>query len=741
MKDYHDFLASKQLAAKPSGFTVNRDQLNPSLFPFQADIVQWALKLGRAAIFADCGLGKTLMQLEWARQVAEKTGGIVLILTPLAVAQQTAKEAERFGIKAAVVSSHYEIDALVKEGYGIFVTNYQKLHHFDPKCFSGIVLDESSILKGFDRSTCQGLIEAFENTPHKLACTATPSPNDYMELGTHAEFLGVMKRSEMLSMFFVHDSSETSKWRLKGHAEEAFWRWVSSWACMIRKPSDLGYSDEGFELPPLEFKYHWVDAPAPDGYLFATAPMSIHERRHVRRSSLSSRVKVCAELVNRDMMEPWLVWCDLNEEGTQLDKEIPLAEEVAGRHTDAQKEAAMSAFSRTVVPVLISKPSICGFGMNWQHCSNVAFVGLSDSYESFYQAIRRCWRFGQKKPVTVHIIASEAEEAVVENIKRKERQHQEMVAGMVKQVGLTSDVVRRVQGDGIGPVERGESWTAYNGDCVECVGLLQPDSVGYSIFSPPFSSLYSYSNSDRDMGNSADDGEFFQHFGYLVKELFRVLKPGRNVSVHCMNLPSTIAHNGYIGIRDFRGDIIRLFGDAGFIYHSEVCIWKDPVTAMQRTKALGLLYKQLKKDSCMSRQGIPDYLCTFRKPGANAEPVFKRPEEFPVSQWQNYASPVWMDIDQTETLSRTEARDEKDEKHICPLQLGVIRRGVQLWSNPGDLVLSPFMGIGSEGHVSVGMGRRFVGVELKRSYFDQAVKNLRAAEDEAKQPKLFSEAA
>lgn len=282
-----------------------------------------------------------------------------------------------------------------------------------------------------------------------------------------------------------------------------------------------------------------------------------------------------------------------------------------------------------------------------------------------------------------------------------------------------------------------DEFVLYNGDCVEVTKGLPNDSVHFSIFSPPFASLYTYSNSDRDMGNSKSENEFFQHFQFLTQELYRVLKPGRLMSVHCMNLPTTKSRDGYIGIHDFRGELIRIFESVGFIYHSEVCIWKDPVTAMQRTKALGLLHKQLKKDSAMSRQGIPDYLVTMRKPGVNDEPVTHTNETFPVSVWQRYASPVWMDINPSKTLQKQSARDEKDERHICPLQLEVIERAIELWTNPNDVVLSPFAGIGSEGYVSLEMCRRFVGVELKDTYYAQAVKNLITAVESKKQKTLF----
>lgn len=277
--------------------------------------------------------------------------------------------------------------------------------------------------------------------------------------------------------------------------------------------------------------------------------------------------------------------------------------------------------------------------------------------------------------------------------------------------------------------EFGENWAAYNGDCVEVVSGLPNNSVHYSIFSPPFASLYTYSASDRDMGNCRDAEAFYQHFLFLVRDLYRVMMPGRLISFHCMNLPTSKERDGFIGIRDFRGDLIRMFQDAGFIFHSEVCIWKDPVTAMQRTKALGLLHKTIRKDSSMSRQGIPDFLVTVRKPGENPEPIAHTKEAFPVSLWQRYASPVWMDINPSDTLQKESAREQADERHVCPLQLQVIQRGLELWSNPGDTILSPFMGIGSEGFQSIKMGRKFVGAELKGSYFSQACRNLRSAEN------------
>ena len=365
--------------------------------------------------------------------------------------------------------------------------------------------------------------------------------------------------------------------------------------------------------------------------------------------------------------------------------------------------------------------------MNWQHCARMGFVGMDDSFEKFYQAVRRCYRFGQKRSVKVHIVTAENEGQILENIKRKEAQHHALSTNMVEHMkDIMSEELngsRKITDEYRDDTVEGEGWTVHLGDCVKWSRRMADNSIDYSVFSPPFADLFVYSNSYHDMGNCKDDDEFAAQLKFLISELFRVLKPGRNVSFHCMNLPTTKTRQGFIGIRDFRGTLIRAFQEAGFIYHSEVCIWKDPVTAMQRTKALGLLHKTIRENSTMSRNGLPDYVVTMRKPG-DCENRVTHGEDLPVSLWQKYASPVWFDINQGRTLNRMPARDENDEKHMCPLQLDVIERCIHLWTNPGDVVFSPFTGIGSEGYTAVRMGRRFVGTELKPQYWELAVQNI-----------------
>ena len=728
--EYKTFLREKWKIIEQSGFEAV--DINSLLFDFQKDIVRWATLKGRSAIFAGCGLGKTAIQLEWGRLVADHTGGMVLLLAPLAVSRQTLSEAAKFSI-ANVRIAESQSDCKP----GINITNYEKIHKFNPESFSGIILDESSILKGLDSKTRLLLTDSFASTPYKLACSATPAPNDFMELGSHSEFLNILSRSEMLATYFIHDGGNTSKWRLKGHAKDKFWMWVASWAVVVRAPSDMGYPDDGYILPPLEIKTEIVEVEPDEGVLFAMDALTLTDQRTAKRQSLQDRVKSCAEMVNGSP-EQWVVWCELNDESSALALAIPDAVEIRGSDSNEHKETSLIAFSEGKIRVIVTKPSIAGHGMNWQSCHDIAFCGISHSYEQFYQAIRRCWRFGQIHQVNVYVVIGEKERAILANVERKEREAENLWNGVVAVMGKElSEISRREIVEYEPDSVVGKDWELIHGDCVDEIKKIPDGAIDFSVFSPPFASLYTYSDSERDMGNNKDYQSFEVHFKFLIKELYRVLAPGRNISIHCMNLPLSKQNFGEISIRDFRGDIIRWFIDVGFLFHSEVCIWKDPVIAMQRTKALGLLWKQLRKDSTMSRQGVPDYLVTMRKPGDNMKPVTHTKESFPVEQWQKWASPVWDDINPSDTLQYLAARENDDERHICPLQLQVIERAVKLWSNPGDLVFTPFAGIGSEVYQAAKFGRRGLGIELKKSYFDIAVKNLQSLDVDKRQMGIF----
>jgi hypothetical protein len=405
----------------PSGFSVPG-----SLFPHQSALVAWAIRRGRAAVFADTGLGKSRMQLAWADAVRRHTGRPVLILAPLAVAPQTVAEGMELGIEVKHCRDGSEV-----AGQGIVITNYDRLHRFEPGAFAGVVLDESSCIKHHDAKTLRVLLEAFRDTPFKLCATATPAPNDWTELGTHAEFLGICTRAEMLAEYFTHDGGDTSVWRLKGHARHIFWQWVSQWGAMVRRPSDLGFDDSAYNLQPLHLHEHTVETEMPlNGMLFAAEAQTLSERRDARRLSIDDRVTDCAAIVNGDAAEPWVVWCDLNAEGDALTKAINGAVQISGADAADVKEQRLADFAAGKFRVLVSKPSICGFGLNWQHSARMAFVGVTDSFESYYQAVRRCWRFGQKRDVHVHVFASSAEGAVVANLKRKERDAQAMAESL-----------------------------------------------------------------------------------------------------------------------------------------------------------------------------------------------------------------------------------------------------------------------------------------------------------------------
>lgn len=698
--------------------------LPSAMFDFQSVIVSWAIRRGRAAIFADTGLGKTLMQLAWAQDVASHTDGIVLILAPLAVSEQTIEQGQTFGIDVKRVPHGQS-----PEGPGVWITNYERMDAIDFESLHGLVLDESSILKSHDGKTRTKIIDVAQGIPYRLSCTATPSPNDFEELGNQCEFLGVMSRTEMLATYFVNDTGDTGTWRLKKYGRVKFWEWMGTWAVVLRNPSDIGFNGDQYILPPLEYFEHVVESRVL-GDLFAKQAGTLQERRQVQRDSIEDRCRKVAEIVAREPDEPWLIWCHLNDEAEMLASLIPGAVNVQGSDTVEHKTKNMLGFSHGQVKVLVSKPKICGFGMNWQHCARMAFVGLDDSFEKFYQAVRRCYRFGQKRSVHVHVVIAESEGMILRNLKRKETQHHEMSASMIEHMRAIMDKELRgtsiVKNEYEEDVYTGKDFTVYLGDCVKQSRHIPDESIDYSVFSPPFADLFVYSNSDYDMGNCSDDQEFAAQMKFLIAELFRVMKPGRNVSFHCMNLPTTKMRQGFIGLRDFRGDLIRAFQDVGFIYHSEVCIWKDPVTAMQRTKALGLFHKTIRENSTMTRMGLPDYVVTMRKPGEVQERV-KHGDDLPVALWQQYASPVWMDINQSRTLNKLPARSENDEKHMSPLQLDVIERCIHLWTSPNDLVFSPFTGIGSEGYCAVKMGRRFVGIELKRQYWELAIENINDA--------------
>lgn len=434
MSEYHSFIRGKHTAVSKSGFEPRN--LSDGLFDYQNHCVEFAVRAGRSAMFLDTGLGKTFCQLEFAREVVEHTNQPVLVLTPLAVAAQTAREAAKFGIDAKVIRD----DADVFNGVNII--NYDRIDKLDVSQFSGVILDESSILKNFSGRTRNHLVNAFRDTPYRLACTATPSPNDHTELGNHSEFLSVLNHSDMLPRWFINDTMNTGDWRLKGHAVKPFWDWVASWARCVSQPSDLGFSDFGHVLPDLNIERHVIDFESQaesQGQLFASPEMSATGIHALKRESVEHRAAKVAEMVNGST-EPWLIWCDTDIEADHLARLIPDAVEVRGSDKIEHKEESLLGFADGTIRVLITKPSIAGFGMNWQHCNNMAFVGLTYSYESFYQSVRRCWRFGQTKPVNAHLVMTHAEAAIWRNVSSKASNHdamkREMREAMQRNAGI-----------------------------------------------------------------------------------------------------------------------------------------------------------------------------------------------------------------------------------------------------------------------------------------------------------------
>lgn len=726
-KEYQEFLNAKQKAHILSGFDVELNDLNKSMFDFQKFIVKRALKAGKYAIFADCGLGKTLMQLEWANRVNKETNKPVLILAPLAVAGQTIKEGAKF---------HIDICRYDGSNAPIQISNYEQLENIDCSLFSGIVLDESSILKNFEGATKKLILDLFAKTPYKLACTATPSPNDPMELGNHSEFLDVMSRNEMLAMYFVHDGGETAKWRLKGHAIKLFYQFIGSWAIMLNKPADIGFEMMGYDLPTLNLIERQIITPKRDnGSLFNDVIISATNFNAELRLTKKERLEEVVRIVNSRPEENFIIWIKQNEEGEMLKKLLPEAIEVKGADSNEWKEKHLLGFAENKFRILISKTKIASFGMNYQNCRNQIFASLDFSFEGLYQAIRRSYRFGQKNEVNIYLITTDTMANVKQSIDTKQKQFEIMQDEMSQAVNANLNGQLMKTADFDLTEETNEWYKIKRGDCVQLITELEDESVGLSVFSPPFAELYTYSSHLEDMGNSKNYKEFLTQFGFLIKELHRVLISGRIVAVHCMDLPIQKGKEGYIGLRDFSGMILQAFQDCGFIYHSRVTIWKDPVIEMQRTKAKGLLHKQVKKDSTQVRVGIPDYVMIFRKEGEGKDPVTNT--DLPVDLWQKYASPVWMDIDYGNTLQGfRNGREENDEKHICPLQLDTIERLIHLYSNKGDTIFTPFMGIGSEVYQAVKMERKGIGFELKESYFDLAKANVKMAVEAKAQKQL-----
>jgi DNA modification methylase/superfamily II DNA or RNA helicase len=739
MINYIEFLESKQFRIEHSGFDISHSDINPILFPFQKDIVKWAVKKGRCAMFLDTGLGKTFIQLEWARIINKRT----LIFAPLSVARQTIREGKKINIDVHYVRDESEmID-------GINIANYEMLDHFSESCAEAIVLDESSILKSLSGITRKKITKLFRGVSFKMCCTATPAPNDFTEIGNHAEFLNICSMQEMLAMFFINANKEHTiavgdkliikkgtnaagtEWRIKHHAEDKFFQWLSKWALLMTMPSDLGYEDNGFILPTLNIIPMFVKSDfIPEGSLFFTGLSGLKDRADVRANSIDQKIELIKRIISDEQM---IVWCGLDKESREALKLFgDISREVTGTDSPEKKAQAFEDFQDGKFQVLITKAKIGGFGMNFQNANKMIFFGLNDSWETFYQAIRREWRFGQTRPVTVYIILSEKEREVYENVLRKDAQAKRLKIKMIEllkdfekneiqEVNVEKDIYQE-------RTENGNGWTAMLGDSCKRMAEIESDSIDMSVYSPPFADLFIYSNSLHDLGNCKNWDEFFEHYKYISSEVLRVTRPGRLSCVHTSDIPAMANRDGYIGLKDFPGRVIQLHQGCGWVFVGRAFIQKNPQAQAIRVKSKSLLFVQLNKDSSHSRPALVDQILIFKKPGENNIPIEPvKNGELDNNTWISWAHGIWTDISETDTLQFYHAREKSDEKHICPLQLGTIERCIKLYSNPGETIFTPFMGIGSEAFVAIRNDRKAIGIELKESYFNVAVNNLLSA--------------
>jgi DNA modification methylase len=530
---------------------------------------------------------------------------------------------------------------------------------------------------------------------------------------------------------------------LKHHAEGPFFEWLASWAFCMTKPSDLGYDDDGFILPPLTTHLHAESMDyTPDDQLFFTGLKGVAHRAQIRRATLDIRLAKLCELVN-DSPDQWIVWTGLQKESSAVTNALEDAIEVKGSDSPEHKAQAFEDFQDGKFRVLVTKAKIGGFGMNFQNAHRMAFFGLNDSWETYYQAVRREWRFMQESPVDVHIIISNLETEIYENVMRKDVQAKRLREGLIQQIREYERGELEMHTPKRGTYEEetvtGLGWTAMLGDAAVRIREIEDDSIDLSVYSPPFADLYTYTDSERDLGNCRDWEEFFDHYAFIIEHLLRVTKPGRVTCVHTSDIPAMAQKDGYIGVKDFPGAVIKAYESAGWIFHGRAFVQKNPQAQAIRTHSQALLFVQLGKDSSCSRPALIDQVLIFRKPGDNVVPVQPVANgEMDNEVWIEWAHGVWVGISESDTLQFNPARGPGDEKHICPLQLGTIERCIKLYSNPGETVLTPFGGIGSEGYQAIRFGRKAIVIELKPSYFAVAVKNLDAAEVEANTVDLFS---
>ena len=826
---YAQFLARKIDVAPLVGLDVQASQLSPALKYHQRDSVLWALRGGRRALFEAFGLGKTVMQLEWARIVAEMTGGQVLIVAPLNVRREFFDDATHILHQQppVYVKTQAEADA-IKARVSVVITNYERVRDgdIDPRRFAGVTLDEAATLRSFGSKTYQVFLDKFKGVRYKLVNTATPSPNRYKELIHYAGFLEIMDTGQALTRWFKRDSTKANNLTLYPGREREFWIWCASWGLFLQKPSDLGYSDEGYSLPPLEVRYHRLQTDLADAgsepngqmKLMRDAAFGLRDAAREKRESIDARVAEAKRIIaDAPADEHFVLWHDLEAERHALTAALPECVDIHGTMDLEERERRVEAFAYGETRLFATKKSLSGSGCNFQrYCHRAIFLGIDYEFNDFIQAIHRIYRFLQKEPVVIDIIYMDSEDEVLRALKQKWQQYNELtetMAGIIREYGLGTaarESLKRTIG-----VERvevtGEHYRAINNDCVEELKTWPDNSVDMILTSIPFGNHYEYSPSYNDFGHNPDDDAYFQQMEYLTPNLLRVLRPGRVAAIHVKDriLFGNATGLGMPSVEPFHADTIAHFRKHGFVFFGMVTIVTDVVRENNQTYRLG--WTEQCKDGSKMGVGCEEYLLLFRKLPTDTSkayadvPVKKSKDAYTRAQWQidahgfwrssgdrlvtkaelqaapvsklqdlyrrysrqtvysyaehvalakqldadgrlpatfmvcapgSWTDSVWDDINRMRTLN-TSQRLKKRELHICPLQLDVVERAIERWSNPGDLIMDPFGGLMTVPYMAVKMDRRGVGIELNSDYFRDGLGYLQEAEDARDVPTLF----
>ncbi|WP_256846858.1 DNA methyltransferase [Paenibacillus sp. Pae108] len=827
MHEYIEFLKSKIVTAKETGFEVSPDEINPILKPHQRDAVIWAIKGGRRALFEAFGLGKSVQQLEYCRIVTEHKGGKALIVMPLGVKQEFIRDAvDLLGMPAPEYVRTME--EVKKTTATILLTNYERVRDgdIDPTFFTVTSLDEASVLRSYGSKTYQTFLDKFKGVPYKLVCTATPSPNKYKELIHYAGYLEVMDTGQALTRFFQRDSTKANNLTLYPHKEEEFWLWISTWALFVTKPSDLGYDDTGYDLPPLDVRYHEIPVDhggagaERDGQLklFRDASVGLADAAKEKRESISVRVAKAAEIVALSPDDHFILWHDLEDERHAIKTTIPDVVDIYGSQDIEERERRVIDFSNGKIKLFATKKELSGSGCNFQrHCHRAIFVGIDYQFNDFIQAIHRIYRFLQTEKVIIDIIYTESERQILEELLRKWDQHNYLVGKMteiIKKYGLsgTSVIDKLARTIGVERVKiQTEHFTAVNNDCVLETSQMPGNSVDLIHTSIPFSNHYEYTPSYNDFGHNEDTERFFQQMDFLTPQLFRILRPGRVAAIHVKDrvLFGNATGTGMPTIEPFHAMCIEHYMKHGFQYFGMITVVTDVVRENNQTYRLG--WTEQCKDGTKMGVGCPEYILLFRKLPSDTSkayadvPVTKTKDEYTRAQWQidahgywrssgnrlltkdelaampvsklqaayrkfsrstvydyaehvelakkldkdgklpasfmvvapgSWTDEVWDDINRMRTLNTSQSQ-KRLQMHVCPLQIDIVERIINRYSNPGEIVFDPFGGLMTVPERAVRMGRKGYGIELNTDYFRDGVGYLKAAEAEVDMPTLF----